>query len=174
MTHHLLSFVLAVALMIPSARAEDTTNAAAICDLIAIPPVDVQPDKETVGFLKTVDGEVRLLRRSLDGSVQQLVGQVGMGILGSDAIATGANGAFSAVLVDNSKISGVSETCVKIARYVNDRSTEGREHSVRVGRGAISITAGSIDRVEGDTMSVRVRTDTLLAVTGTRLVIRAE
>ena len=45
---------------------------------------------------------------------------------------------------------------------------------MRLGRGVVTVTAGDVARIKGDTMSVRVRNDTNLAVTGTRLVVRAK
>lgn len=45
---------------------------------------------------------------------------------------------------------------------------------MRLGRGVVSVATGSVANFKGDTMSVKVRDDTNLAVKGTRIVIRAK
>lgn len=128
---------------------------------------------ETVGFIKRVDGQVAVLRPTLDG-VDELKGEVGMDLYAFDAVVTGANGGFDAIFTDNSTVSGVADTCIEISKYVYKPAEKKGEFRMRLGRGVVSVAAGSVAKIKGDTMSVKVRNDTNLAVTGTRIVIRAK
>ena len=128
---------------------------------------------ETVGFIKRVDGQVAVLRPTRDG-VDELKGEVGMDLHAYDAVVTGSNGGFDAIFTDNSTVSGVADTCIEISKYVYKPAQEKGEFRMRLGRGVVSVAAGSVAKIKGDTMSVKVRNDTNLAVTGTRIVIRAK
>lgn len=128
---------------------------------------------ETVGFMKRVDGQVAILRPTRDG-VDELKGEVGMDLYAFDAVVTGSNGGFDAIFTDNSTVSGVADTCIEISKYVYKPAEKKGEFRMRLGRGVVSVAAGSVAKIKGDTMSVKVRNDTNLAVTGTRIVIRAK
>lgn len=128
---------------------------------------------ETVGFIKRVDGQVAVLRPTRDG-VDELKGEVGMDLHAYDAVVTGSNGGFDAIFTDNSTVSGVADTCIEISKYVYKPAQKKGEFRMRLGRGVVSVAAGSVAKIKGDTMSVKVRNDTNLAVTGTRIVIRAK
>lgn len=128
---------------------------------------------ETVGFIKRVDGQVAVFRPTLDG-VDELAGEVGMDLYAYDAVVTGSNGGFDAIFTDNSTLSGVADTCIEISKYVYKPTEKKGEFRMRLGRGVVSVAAGSVAKIKGDTMSVKVRNDTNLAVTGTRIVIRAK
>ena len=97
-----------------------------------------------------------------------------MDLLAHDAVATGANGGFDAIFTDNSTVSGVADTCFEISQYVYKPEENEGEFRMRLGRGVVSVAAGRVAKLRGDTMSVKVRNDTNLAVTGTRIVIRAK
>lgn len=128
---------------------------------------------ETVGFIKRVDGQVAVLRPTRDG-VDELKGEVGMDLYAFDAVVTGSNGGFDAIFTDNSTVSGVADTCLEISKYIYKPTEKKGEFRMRLGRGVVSVAAGSVAKIKGDTMSVKVRNDTNLAVTGTRIVIRAK
>ena len=97
-----------------------------------------------------------------------------MNLFAQDAVVTGGNGGFDAIFTDNSTVSGVADTCVEISQYVFKPEQSKGEFRMRLGRGVVSVAAGRVAKFKGDTMSVKVRNDTNLAVTGTRLVIRAK
>lgn len=128
---------------------------------------------EAVGFMKRVDGQVAVLRRN-GGDVEELKAEVGMDIFAHDAVVTGSNGGFDAIFTDNSTVSGVADTCVEISEYAYKPQQNEGAFRMRLGRGVVSVAAGKVAKIRGDTMSVKVRNDTNLAVTGTRIVIRAK
>ncbi|MEM7524990.1 MAG: hypothetical protein AAF360_14790 [Pseudomonadota bacterium] len=128
---------------------------------------------ETVGFMKRVDGQVRVLRPS-SGGVEELEASVGMDLFALDAVVTGPNGGFDAIFTDNSTLSGVADTCIEISTYAYRPAEKVGDFRMRLGRGVVSVGAGEVAKIKGDTMSVKIRNDTNLAVTGTRIVIRAK
>jgi hypothetical protein len=97
-----------------------------------------------------------------------------MDLYAFDAVVTGSNGGFDAIFTDNSTVSGVADTCLEISKYVYKPAEKKGEFRMRLGRGVVSVAAGSVAKIPGDSMSVKVRNDTNLAVTGTRIVIRAK
>ena len=100
--------------------------------------------------------------------------EVGMDLYAQDAVVTGSNGGFDAIFTDNSTVSGVADTCVEISEYAFKPEQNEGSFRMRLGRGVVSVAAGRVAKLKGDTMSVKVRNDTNLAVTGTRIVIRAK
>lgn len=128
---------------------------------------------EAVGFIKRVDGMVKVLRPTADG-FDEMDATVGMDIYATDAVTTGGDGGFDAIFTDNSTISGVADTCVEISKYVYNAADNSGEFRMRLGRGVVTVAAGSVAKSGKDRMSVKIRNDTNLAVSGTRIVIRAE
>ncbi|MFV0473125.1 MAG: hypothetical protein ACK5MQ_02630 [Pikeienuella sp.] len=128
---------------------------------------------ETVGFMKRVEGQVKVLRPKA-GGFDELDAEVGMDLYAADAVATGANGGFDAIFTDNTTVSGVADTCVEISIYVYKAAERSGEFRMRLGRGVVSVAAGDVAKSGADRMSVKIRNDTNLAVTGTRIVIRAK
>lgn len=152
-----------------------TEKAMSLCQ-VEIDKADApKPERkpETVAFMKRLDGQVAVMRQTRDG-VEELKGEVGMDLYAQDAVVTGANGGFDAIFTDNSVVSGVANTCIEISKFVYKPAKKQGEFRMRLGRGVVTVTAGDVARIKGDTMSVRVRNDTNLAVTGTRLVVRAK
>lgn len=128
---------------------------------------------ETVGFMKRAEGQVKVLRPNA-GGFDELDAEVGMDLFAADAVVTGANGGFDAIFTDNSTVSGVADTCVEISEYVFKAAEKTGEFRMRLGRGVVSVAAGDVAKSGADRMSVKIRNDTNLAVTGTRIVIRAK
>lgn len=164
----------AVAACIAAAPAGASTTGLSLCKVEVDESEIVAPERrpETVGFMKRVDGQVSVLRATPDG-VDEIKGEVGMDLLARDAVVTGANGGFDVIFTDNSTVSGVADTCVEISSYFYKPAENRGDFRMRLGRGVVSIAAGRVAKIKGDTMSVKIRNDTNLAVTGTRLVIRA-
>lgn len=128
---------------------------------------------ETVGFLKRVDGQVKIFRGA-PGAAEELDAEVGMDLYGRDAVVTGPNGGFDAIFTDNSTVSGVADTCFEISDYFYKPADEASAFRMRLGRGVVSISAGEVAKIRDDAMTIKIRNDTNLAVTGTRIVIRAK
>ena len=159
----------------PALAAGDDEMVKSLCKVEISADEVAKPSRrpETVGFIKRVDGQVAVLRPTRDG-VDELKGEVGMDLHAYDAVVTGSNGGFDAIFTDNSTVSGVADTCIEISKYVYKPAQKKGEFRMRLGRGVVSVAAGSVAKIKGDTMSVKVRNDTNLAVTGTRIVIRAK
>lgn len=156
------------------ATASTETTAKSLCQIDVSADEAPKPNRrpETVGFMKRVDGKVAVLRPTNAG-VEEIPAEVGMDLYAEDAVVTGSNGGFDAIFTDNSTVSGVADTCVEISKYVFQPEQGKGEFRMRLGRGVVSVAAGRVAKLRGDTMSVKVRNDTNLAVTGTRIVIRA-
>jgi hypothetical protein len=135
------------------------------------PDLTRRPD--TVGFVKKVDGKVSVFRPK-PGGFDELDAEVGMDLLAFDAVVTGADAGLDAIFTDNSLLSVVSDTCVEISEYRYKPNKKEGSFQMRLGRGVVSVEAGEVAKLKGDTMSIKVRNDTNLAVTGTRIVIRAK
>lgn len=160
---------------IGSARAAATETVMSLCQ-VEIPKEEAaKPARkpEAVAFLKRMDGLVRVLRPTRKG-FEEIEAQLGMDLYAQDAVVTGPNGGFDAIFTDNSMVSGVANTCIEISKYVYKPQRKKGEFRMRLGRGVVTVAAGEVARIKGDTMSVKVRNDTNLAVTGTRLVVRAK
>ncbi|MEO1612201.1 MAG: hypothetical protein AAFU55_07590, partial [Pseudomonadota bacterium] len=125
-------------------------------DASEVPDVERRP--ETVGFMKRIDGQVSVLRRTNDG-VDEVKGEIGMDLFAHDAVVTGPNGGFDAIFTDNSTVSGVADTCVEISQYVYKPEASEGEFRMRLGRGVVSVAAGRVAKMRGDAMSVKVRND---------------
>lgn len=139
---------------------------------------DYDPRPKTVGFMKRVDGPVGVIRRIGDNeyTTPPKPAVEGMDLFAQDAIVTGAGAetGFEVIFTDNTVVSGNGDTCVEISKYIDDPAKKSSEFRLRLGKGLVSINAGDIAKIRGDTMSVKVRDDTNLAVTGTVLVVRAQ
>ncbi|MGB0412577.1 MAG: FecR domain-containing protein [Pikeienuella sp.] len=140
-------------------------------DAADAPDLSRRPD--TVGFVKKVDGKVSVFRPNKGGH-DELNAEVGMDILAYDAVVTGPNGGLDAIFTDNSLLSVVPDTCIEISEYTYKPNKKQGSFRMRLGRGVVSVEAGEVAKLKGDTMSIKVRNDTNLAVTGTRIVIRAK
>lgn len=140
-------------------------------DAADAPDLTRRPD--TVGFVKNVDGKVSVFRPK-PGGFDELDAEVGMDLLAYDAVVTGADAGLDAIFTDNSLMSVVSDTCVEISEYRYKPNKKEGSFRMRLGRGVVSVEAGEVAKLKGDTMSIKVRNDTNLAVTGTRIVIRAK
>ena len=169
----LIAATLLAAATLPAAASTETKRS--LCQ-IEVPADDAAAPArrgETVGFIKRVEGQVKVLRPKT-GGFDELDAEIGMDLFAADALATGANGAFDAIFTDNSTLSGVADTCVEISTYVYRAAEKTGEFRMRLGRGVVSVAAGDVAKSGADRMSVRIRNDTNLAVTGTRIVIRAK
>lgn len=159
----------------PPVHAQSEETATTLCGVEA--PADEVPAPgartETVGFVKRAEGSVFVLRAAR-ATVRELAAEVGMDLRAHDAVRSGPDGAFDIIFTDNTTVSGVSDSCLEISEYVYGEADANSEMRLRLGRGVISISAGEIARIRDDAMSVKVRDDTNLAVTGTRIVVRAK
>lgn len=169
----LIAATLAAAAAFPTAASTATVRSLCQVEVPADEAVFPARRGETVGFMKRADGQVKVLRPK-PGGFDELDAEVGMDLFAADAVATGANGAFDVIFTDNTTLTGVADTCVEISTYVYRAAEKTGEFRMRLGRGVVSVAAGDVAKSGADRMSVRIRNDTNLAVTGTRIVIRAK
>lgn len=167
--------VLLAAMMIGVGGPVFASNGKSLCQVDVPADEAVAPARrgETVGFMKRVDGQVKVLRPKSEG-FDEIDAAVGMDLYVADAIVTGSNGGFDAIFTDNSTVSGVADTCVEVSSFVYKAGEKSGDFRMRLGRGVISIDAGEVAKSAPGSMSVKIRDDTNLAVTGTRIVIRAK
>ncbi|MGB0506475.1 MAG: hypothetical protein ACPGGK_09800 [Pikeienuella sp.] len=128
---------------------------------------------DTVAFIKRSEGQVAVFRRGGD-KVEEMPASIGMELHSFDAVVAGEDGAFDLIFTDNSTVTAIANTCLEISEYAYKPAQKEGEFRMRLGRGVVSVTAGEVAKFKGDTMSIKVRNDTNLAVTGTRMVIRAK
>lgn len=169
----LLAAAMAALVAAPAAASTETVKTLCQVEIPADEAVAPARRAETVGFMKRVEGQVKVLRPK-PGGFEELDAEVGMDLFAADAVATGANGAFDAIFTDNSTLTGVADTCVEISTYVYRAAEKTGEFRMRLGRGVVSVAAGDVAKSGPARMSVMIRNDTNLAVTGTRIVIRAK
>ena len=165
-----LSFLPAV---LPSPALAATVKTLCQVEIDAADAPDLSRKPDTVGFVKKVDGRVSVFRPK-QGGHDELDAEVGMDILAYDAVVTGPNGGLDAIFTDNSLLSVVADTCVEISSYTYKPAKKEGAFQMRLGRGVVSVEAGEVAKLKGETMTIKVRNDTNLAVTGTRIVIRAK
>ena len=164
---------LAISGVVAAPAAASTVKTLCQVEIEAADAPDLTRRPDTVGFVKKVDGKVSVFRPK-PGGFDELNAEVGMDILAYDAVVTGANGGLDAIFTDNSLLSVVADTCVEISEYTYKPNKKEGAFRMRLGRGVVSVEAGEVAKLKGDTMSIKVRNDTNLAVTGTRIVIRAK
>lgn len=168
------AFIAGAALALLTASGGPAEAARSLCQVeLKEAPAAPARRAETVGFLKRVEGLVRVLRPKPAGGFDEIPAEGGMDLFATDAVATGADGAFDAIFTDNSTLTGVADTCVEISAYRYDAAAKAGEFRLRLGRGVVSVAAGEVAKSGPGRMNVTIRDDANLAVTGTRIVVRA-
>lgn len=157
---------------VDAAAQEATVKTLCQVEVPASEVVKISGPNESVGFMKRVDGQVKVFRGA-PGAAQELDATVGMDLFAQDAVVTGADSGFDAIFTDNSTLSGVADTCIELSDYFYKPADVSSRFRMRLGRGVVSISAGEVAKIRDDAMSVKIRNDTNLAVTGTRIVLRA-
>ena len=170
---HLAAMIAAAGVISVGPATATTVKTLCQVEIDAADAPDLTRRPDTVGFVKKVDGKVSVFRPNA-GGVEELDAEVGMDLLAYDAVVTGADAGLDAIFTDNSLMSVVSDTCVEISEYRYKPNEKEGSFRMRLGRGVVSVEAGEVAKLKGDTMSIKVRNDTNLAVTGTRIVIRAK
>lgn len=121
-----------------------------------------------IGQLKTVNGEVFLLRNN----VQQKA-KVGDLVEAADLLITGATGSVGATMIDNSRISAGPNSRIELKHFRFDPTTHDGEFVTDVQRGTLAVVSGHIAKRSPDAMKVKTPT-TILGVRGTTFAVKVE
>lgn len=122
---------------------------------------------DAVATFKTVQGEVVVER-----GAQKLRADVGMTLLRTDVVGTGADASAGLGFADGTLFSLGANSRLTIDRFVFDRASEKGEFESTLSKGRMVVVSGRIAKSQIDAMKVRTPTS-LLGVRGTEFVVEA-
>lgn len=147
-----------------NSRLLPTAAAAALCALLLAGGARAD---ESVAVIKLVQGEVRVQRGE-----QKLAATVGMDLLQSDRILTGANGTAGLSFRDGSLLSVGPDGDLAVDRFRFDSTTHEGAFETTLSRGKLAVVSGKIAKHQQDAMKVHTPTTTL-GVRGTEFLVEA-
>lgn len=118
-----------------------------------------------VGTMKVLQGTVTVERNG--GSVP---GVLGMAILETDQIITGANGAAGITFQDNSLLSLGPNSRLAVERFKFDSTTHEGDFQTSLKQGKLAVISGKIAKHKQDAMKVRTPAS-IIGVRGTEFVV---
>ena len=137
-----------------------------MCILLASITIATAQDDRPIGLVKTVSGEVFILRIG-----QRLTALPGQQLVLGDVLSTGATGALGVILRDDTVLSLGPSTETRIEQFAFEPAEQKLAMVLRVSRGLIEYLSGRISKLSPG--SVRIETPVAtLGVRGTRLVAR--
>lgn len=137
-----------------------------ICTLLASATISAAQDNRPVGLVKTVSGEVSILR---DG--RRMAVLPGQQLVLGDVLSTGARGAVGVILRDDTVMSLGPSTETGLEQFAFEPAEQKLGMVLRVTKGLISYVSGRISKLAPG--SVRIETPVAtLGVRGTRFVAR--
>ena len=137
-----------------------------MCALLASAAISAAQDDRPIGLVKTVSGEVFILR---DG--RRLAALPGHQLVLGDVLSTGATGALGVILRDDTVLSLGPSSETRIEQFAFEPADQKLGMVLRVTRGLIEYLSGKISKLAPG--SVRIETPVAtLGVRGTRLVAR--
>jgi hypothetical protein len=123
-------------------------------------------DNRPLGMVKTVSGEVFILREG-----QRMAALPGSGLVLGDTLSTGATGAVGVILRDDTVLSLGPSTETRIEQFAFEPAEQKLGMVLRVTRGLFAYISGRISKLAPG--SVRIETPVAtLGIRGTRLVAR--
>ena len=120
-----------------------------------------------IGQIKVAKGQV-----SVERSGQQLPGNVGLRVLTSDVLMTGADGSVGVTMRDNSLLSAGPNTILALDLYEFDPTTNQGQFDASLRKGSLAVVSGRIAKQSPDAMKVRTPSS-ILGVRGTEFVVSA-
>lgn len=123
---------------------------------------------DEAGMIKTVKGEVKVLRAS-----GNIVAQSGTALFVSDTVVTGPNSAVGITLVDGTLLSAGPKAQLALNKFVYDSTTSKGELDATLKTGTLSVVSGKLSKTSRDAVVYRTPT-TILAVRGTEFIIDAD
>lgn len=122
---------------------------------------------DDAGTVKVSKGDAALIRAG-----QKVAAKVGMNVLVSDRVVTGADGAIGITLRDNTLLSAGPNSVLEINKFTFDSTTHVGAIDASVRRGTLSVISGKIAKASPDSVKFSAPGMTL-AVRGTEFVIDA-
>lgn len=122
---------------------------------------------DEAGTIKTTKGSATVER-----SGQKLPASVGMRVLVSDRVMTGADGTIGITLRDNTLLSAGPNSALDINKFSFDASTHVGEIDASIKRGTLSVISGKIAKASPERVTFSAP-GMALAVRGTEFVIDA-
>jgi len=137
-----------------------------ICALLASATFSAAQDDRPIGLVKTVSGEVLILREG-----RRIAALPGLGLVLGDVLSTGATGELGVILRDDTVLSLGPSTETRIEQFAFEPAEQKLGMVLRVTRGLIAYLSGRISKLAPG--SVRIETPVAtLGVRGTHLVAR--
>ena len=142
--------------------------AVTVCLLIVVPMAVVPATGDEIGQIKTVTGEVIIIR-----STVQQPARVGDLLEVSDTLVTGAESSVGVTLIDNSRLSAGPHSRIELQQFRFNPTTQEGESLTEVKRGTLAIISGQIAKQSPEAMKVKTPT-TILGVRGTKFVVQVK
>jgi hypothetical protein len=121
-----------------------------------------------IGQIKLAKGQV-----SVDRKGQTLPGQVGMQLVATDVLKTGADGAVGITMRDNSLLSAGPNSILALERFEFDPTTSQGRFDSQLRRGTLAVVSGRIAKQSPEAMTVRTPS-AVLGVRGTEFVVAVD
>ena len=120
------------------------------------------------GQIKTVTGTVHLERAGKKVPVK-----VGMPVLQSDTVVTGADGTAGITFTDNSLLSVGPNSVLAIDKYAFDSTTHAGQFDASLKKGTLAVISGKIVKQSPEAMRVRTPSS-IMGVRGTEFVVKVD
>ena len=121
-----------------------------------------------IGQIKTASGSAWVMRGDA-----RLPATVGLPLLASDVVETGADGSVGMTFVDNSRMSAGPKSRIELQRFRFDPVTHEGESQTLVKRGTLSVVSGQLAKQSPGAMTVSTPTS-VLAVRGTHFLVKVD
>jgi hypothetical protein len=121
-----------------------------------------------VGLVKVAKGDVQIERNGA-----KLPAAVGMGLIASDVIVTGADGSAGVTFTDNSLVSVGPGSVFSIDKYSFDTTTHAGEFQGSLKQGRLAAVSGKMVKQSPESMKIRTPSS-IMGVRGTEFVVQVE
>lgn len=120
------------------------------------------------GEIKTTSGAVHLERAG-----KKLPVTVGMPVLQSDTLVTGADGSAGITFTDNSLLSVGPNSVLAIEKYAFDTTTHAGQFDASLKKGTLAVISGKMVKQSPEAMRVRTPSS-IMGVRGTEFVVKVD
>ncbi len=121
-----------------------------------------------IGLVKVANGDVRIERAGA-----KLPATVGMGLILSDVIVTGADGSAGITFTDNSLVSVGPGSIFAIDKYSFDSTTHAGEFLGNLKQGRLAAVSGKMVKQSPESMKIRTPSS-IMGVRGTEFVVQVD
>jgi hypothetical protein len=121
-----------------------------------------------VGLVKVAKGDVRIERAGA-----KLPATVGMGLITSDVIVTGADGSAGITFTDNSLVSVGPGSVFAIDKYSFDTTTHAGEFQGSLKQGRLAAVSGKMVKQSPESMKIRTPSS-IMGVRGTEFLVQVD